>query len=354
MQTNSVYQTVQSGLAVGVILFVIFFSGVHFAQAATCTITRDLQFGMVGDDVLCLQKWLNSNGYPIAEAGPGASGNETDEYKALTQAAVQRWQLASNISPANGMFGPKSRAVMAGGVASDSTPTPTVAGVSTNAGSIESLMAVVQSLLTKIADLEKRIAVLEAKPLTASNSTNNNSTLSAKERRTKTFNVIRAAESDIDEASDEVNEADEDGESIGDADELLRKAQAKIDDAWDAYDNGDYSDAEELIEDFDSLIEEALAEIGEEDARERDDDEAEDLMEELEDLRDELDDAWDEVDAALDNDEDVGDAEEYLEEAEDALDDAEDAIDDGDYDEAEEYLDEAEDFIEDALDELKS
>ena len=92
------------------------------ASAATCTFTRDLQMNSVGEDVRCLQQFLNSNGYTITTSGGGAPGNETTEFRSLTQAAVIKWQQAKGISPASGYFGPKSRAVFAASAGGSTTP----------------------------------------------------------------------------------------------------------------------------------------------------------------------------------------------------------------------------------------
>jgi peptidoglycan hydrolase-like protein with peptidoglycan-binding domain len=76
---------------------------------AVCNFTRNLELGVTGDDVLCLQKYLNANGYQIAATGAGSPGRETGEYKALTEAAVIKWQKANKLAPAIGYFGAQSR-----------------------------------------------------------------------------------------------------------------------------------------------------------------------------------------------------------------------------------------------------
>ncbi len=96
----------------GVILAVVLLGGVGSTQtvaAAGCTFTRDLQMGTVGDDVKCLQQYLNKNGFPIATTGVGSAGKETGEYKVLTEAAVVAWQKKNTLVPASGFFGGKSR-----------------------------------------------------------------------------------------------------------------------------------------------------------------------------------------------------------------------------------------------------
>lgn len=74
------------------------------------TFTRDLSLGTVGDDVVQLQKYLNTHGFVIAQSGPGSVGNETTKFGSLTQAALVRFQQAKGISPASGYFGAITRA----------------------------------------------------------------------------------------------------------------------------------------------------------------------------------------------------------------------------------------------------
>jgi hypothetical protein len=72
--------------------------------------TRDLDLGMTGEDVRQLQIYLNTHGFILAPSGPGSLGSETTRFGALTQAALIKFQQASNISPAAGYFGPLTRA----------------------------------------------------------------------------------------------------------------------------------------------------------------------------------------------------------------------------------------------------
>ncbi len=78
-------------------------------SAPACEFTRNLTVGSRGEDVKCLQKYLNSAGFKVAESGPGSPGNETTYFGPATKAAVAKWQQANGISPAAGYFGPLSR-----------------------------------------------------------------------------------------------------------------------------------------------------------------------------------------------------------------------------------------------------
>lgn len=107
------------------------------APATSCTFTRSLTVGVKGDDVKCLQQYLNGAGHQVASSGSGSSGNETTYFGSLTQAAVAKWQAANGVSPAAGYFGPISRAkyssLVASAPAPAPSPTPTPAPVGTGA-----------------------------------------------------------------------------------------------------------------------------------------------------------------------------------------------------------------------------
>ncbi|MDO8467162.1 MAG: peptidoglycan-binding domain-containing protein [bacterium] len=79
-------------------------------STALCSFTRDLTLGVRGDDVMCLQKYLNSTGHKVSTSGPGSIGNETSYFGALTASAVAKWQAANGVAPAAGYFGRISRA----------------------------------------------------------------------------------------------------------------------------------------------------------------------------------------------------------------------------------------------------
>jgi peptidoglycan hydrolase-like protein with peptidoglycan-binding domain len=62
----------------------------------TCSFTRDLEVGSTGEDVRCLQKYLNANGFKIASSGVGSPGNETNLLRDLTKQAIIKWGNTSN------------------------------------------------------------------------------------------------------------------------------------------------------------------------------------------------------------------------------------------------------------------
>ena len=130
------------------------------SHAAACPFTRDLQMGVTGEDVKCLQQYLNGAGFTIASTGAGAPGKETGEFKTLTQAALIKWQTANGITPASGVFGPKSRAkyivLYANSTVTPSTPS-TPASTPTNTSGSQTtaqLVAQVTSLKAEITKLK--------------------------------------------------------------------------------------------------------------------------------------------------------------------------------------------------------
>jgi peptidoglycan hydrolase-like protein with peptidoglycan-binding domain len=342
------------GLGTVFISFVAVFTIAASAQAATCTITRDLTLGVTGEDVRCLQQYLNNNGFTIAESGPGAKGNETGEFKALTEAAVRKWQEAKGITPATGSFGPRSRALLA----SEQSGSGTVLGVDTAASASGTTVSsgILQAILSRLVSIERRLDALEGKKpaeSTAKPSTPATTPQNTQNRAEQAAAEIERLEAAIADAEDEIAEADDDGERVGVAEELLEEVSAMLSQAESQNDAKNYDRVLVITKRALPLVAEAVNAIGKRSSGNDDeDDEQEELEKRLEDLRDELDDARDEVEEAEDNDENTGDAEDLLDEAEDLLDDAEDALDDEDFNEVEDLLDEAEDLIEEALDEL--
>lgn len=97
----------------------------------SCSFTRDLTVGSTGDDVKCLQQWLNGKGFTVSTSGAGAPGSESTYFGAKTQSALAKFQAANGITPSVGYFGPKTRASVAsmGGVGTGTgTGTGTVTG----------------------------------------------------------------------------------------------------------------------------------------------------------------------------------------------------------------------------------
>jgi lysophospholipase L1-like esterase len=73
---------------------------------------RTLQLGSTGNDVRQLQIFLNAHGFVVAATGPGSMGSESDYFGQATQNALAALQRAYHITPAEGVYGPKTRAVI--------------------------------------------------------------------------------------------------------------------------------------------------------------------------------------------------------------------------------------------------
>jgi hypothetical protein len=95
------------------------------SKNASCDFVRNLTTGFVGDDVLCLQKYLNSAGFVVSESGLGSVGNESTYFGSKTKNALAKWQAANSVNPPVGYFGLISRAKYKELIATQPTPTPT-------------------------------------------------------------------------------------------------------------------------------------------------------------------------------------------------------------------------------------
>lgn len=108
------------GLAVITIIFSSLYLYPIRANADTtiplCEITRSLKIGSSGEDVRCLQRYLNWAGYTISATGFGSPGNESMYFGPLTANAVIKWQnsnanqvlIPAGLTVGTGYFGPLS------------------------------------------------------------------------------------------------------------------------------------------------------------------------------------------------------------------------------------------------------
>lgn len=76
---------------------------------------KNLRRGMADADIMLLQKFLNSRGFPVAASGAGSAGMETNYFGPGTQAALAKYQSAHGIAPAAGFCGPLTRAALNAG-----------------------------------------------------------------------------------------------------------------------------------------------------------------------------------------------------------------------------------------------
>ena len=299
-----------------------------------CSFGRTLDLGVEGEDVRCLQQYLNARGFTIASAGPGSPGSETTQFGGLTETAVLSWQDSQGIVGANGVFGPASQAAY---------------------------------LLDVVNTLENQVA-LGVSPVTVSPvATPQVAGATAVSEVTLVASFIAALEA-IELADDEVEHRILTGENYSDHMRSLNKAKRDFFAATTQYFTGSKSEAYSLLSNVIDMAEDAADESAEKNTSSNtNDDKADDAQndapttgaekrraawDDIDDMWEEYEDTKDEVEEAEDDDEDVDDAEDYLDEAADAIEDAEDAANDGDFDEVEDLLDEAGSLLEDAEDEL--
>ena len=108
-------------------------------SSASCNFTRSLTMGSRGDDVKCLQEYLNGAGHTLASSGAGSPGGETTYFGSITKAGVIKWQNANaavvlapvGLSAGTGYFGPSSRSAYASMVTSTPVVTPVTPGTTT-------------------------------------------------------------------------------------------------------------------------------------------------------------------------------------------------------------------------------
>lgn len=100
-------------------------------------LTRDLQQGSTGADVMALQKFLNSDAATmVAASGAGSPGMETSTFGPATKAAAIKFQTKWGVTPVAGYVGAKTRAAIAANCGGTSTNpgTPSGPGLTVSAG----------------------------------------------------------------------------------------------------------------------------------------------------------------------------------------------------------------------------
>lgn len=389
-----------------IILSFIFIQPTSTEAAVTCTFDRNLESGMNGEDIRCLQKYLNDAGFVIASSGPGSPGNETSLFRDATKSALIKWQETNGLTPAIGFFGPLSRAKYSDLISG----TGSVLGASTSSGETDQLL-----------NLNSQLEALQAQLNTAKENENKVQESDVTKKLLDAANALKKAEDQIEDAIDDggsVGRADDNiadareefygaiiaffgnnferalslasysldnaldafedaggktesddveeyldevddmiddawetiendkdnGKNIDRAEEILEDAENLLEDAQDKLKDGEVDEARELGEDIEDMIDDALDSVGDNDQR--------DAEGAIDDAADAIDNAWDDVRDADRDGQDVDNAEDILRDAEDSLDDAQDAYDDGDYDEAVERAEEAEDLAGEALNEI--
>jgi hypothetical protein len=131
----------------------------------TITFSRDLTMGNSGEDVRQLQKFLNSQGFKVSDAGPGSPGQESDYFGVLTKAALMLFQDAHaaeilrplGLTKGTGYFGQSTRAKL-NGLVNRTVPTlPAQANPTASSQMIE-LQTQINALLEQVAELQAQLS----------------------------------------------------------------------------------------------------------------------------------------------------------------------------------------------------
>lgn len=92
----------------------IFIGAVRAQAQAAPPFLQNLRLGSEGQDVIALQKFLNTHGAPLGVTGSGSTGNEVPYFGLRTQVALIKYQTAHadalGIVRGTGFFGPVTRA----------------------------------------------------------------------------------------------------------------------------------------------------------------------------------------------------------------------------------------------------
>ncbi|HRY31197.1 MAG TPA: peptidoglycan-binding protein [Candidatus Paceibacterota bacterium] len=289
------------------VLLVFFVSNIRVEAVSICTFTRDLTVGSVGEDVRCLQQYLNSTGYTITESNEGSLGQETTYFGTLTAQALARWQSNNGVSPATGYFGPVSRAKYSSFTSGVSNGAGgTVSGQREAASSINEAVYTISEVYDKVRnsknskavglwedadellddaeaaynkkqyDLALDFAEAAIEKADEAESALSSKTASTSEAKSEARDAIADAEKAIDDAKDEIDEADDDGDDVDEAESILDDAREALNDAEEAYDDKDYDEAIELAEEAQDAADEAVDAIGEEPEDDDDEDDEDD------------------------------------------------------------------------------
>jgi peptidoglycan hydrolase-like protein with peptidoglycan-binding domain len=355
-------------------------------SAVSCDFRRSLEIEDEGDDVKCLQQYLNNSGFTISTTGAGSPGKETDTFKSKTKDAIIKWQKANSIEPASGFFGPLSREVykrLTTGSAVVSTAN------SSNATSVTLPISIGSSSVAKTAIQKALEQIEDAEDKVDDMSSNSNSAeddlvdarayfykaikfyLSTDYTKAKSYadDAFDSAEDayglaggktekdEIDDRIDEIdkligqvhdkiNDADDDGEDVSEAEDLLDDARDLLNKAEDYLDDKEYDIANDSIDDAESKAEDAEDAIRD---NKGDKSDAEDAIAEA---KAAIRSAKATISDAQDDDEDTDTAEDLLNDAEDLFDEARTKFDNDDFADAESLAKKAERKAEDAEDEL--
>lgn len=282
-----------------------------------CVFTRDLEVGSLGEDVRCLQKYLNSKGFVVSESGVGSLGLETNLFGEKTKTALKKWQTAKGVAAATGNLGPLSRSLYdteLAGITATSITTP--------------------STTTTTTTTSNSAAVVTAPVVTSSGSVS--------EKKLK--ELLKSTKNLIEKAKDDISNAKDDGEDVADAEDLIKKAEDKMFDALYEFIDGNFTDSTTLVNKAKKYAENSTSDISTGD--EKDADSA------IQRAKDALSDARKEIGDADSDKDNVSDAQDIYDDAKEKLNDARSAYDDKDYSEALDLAKKARSLAQDAIDAL--
>ncbi len=304
-----------------------------------CAFSRDLDLDTEGDDVKCLQKFLNSSGFVITQSGAGSPGRETGQLKSLTQQAIINWQKSNGIFPATGYFGTKSRQKY-----SDILKTQSIASVNGTGSKVTAVNTggkSIETLNKELADLLKQAEVAKERSNTNTNPTAIPSNLSSSEKDVR--QAIQQAIKDLDDAKAQIKRAKSSGKDVTKATTEMSDAREDFVSAVGSYLSNDFAKAIVRARDSSHNALDALESAGGVSKESK----ADNL---ISDVEDNIDEAEDKIHDADRKGEDVDEAEKLLDKAKSIIEQAKKYFDDNKFSDAETQAEKADDIVSDAID----
>lgn len=304
------------------IISIVFLSPSITSAEDKCVFGDTLELGSEGEEVRCLQKYLNAAGFTVSTSGGGSSGNETDAFREKTKEAVKKWQIANGIYPATGNFGPLSRSIYEVLTANKVTVPATTSGGSNTTTVVSNGSLGVQTTTT-----------------------NTSSAASVSSLEKEVRKLMKTVRDEIDAADEDIEDEEDDGIDVADMVELSEKAKDKLIDGVYAFIDGDFEESKTLLLRAQKYSEDSIEDI-------KNDEDMADAEDAIQDAKEALNSTRDDINEADDDGDDVDEALDIYNNAKSIYNDAREAFDDEDYEEAIELAEEAEDLADEAVDAL--
>ncbi len=331
------YVNMLSFTALSALLMLTFFSisPVAYAANTKCTFTKDLELGTTSEEVRCLQKYLNANGFQIAASGIGSPGKETNVFRDLTKKALAKWQAANKISPANGFFGAVSRKKY-NELVGTASPTSGTGSSGASSSTLPDLSS------PEISAILQQIGVTSTPKPSPSPvaSLNTSSETTMRQLMVDALKAIKNAET-------KVREAGRDGTDITVAKKEIENARTDLFDAMKSYFGGDFAKSKTSANHAIGNAEDAIKDAGGKTSEVQ----ADDL---LATVGDAVDNAWKTMRIAKADKKEVTQAQSILQNAEDLFKKAEKDFEDDNYDTSIKNAKDAQSMVDDALDAIGS